>query len=115
MGPGVLRTASLASCDHTRPGGADFPLTHLDGLGSISDNPSPILHAEVAELADALVSGTSARKGIRVQLPASAPYPLDYRDFVSLRRGRAATCYERVHAAHRAVEFLSLDRPVAQG
>ena len=30
-------------------------------------------HAEVAELADALDSGSSARKGVRVQIPASAP------------------------------------------
>jgi hypothetical protein len=29
--------------------------------------------AEVAELADALDSGSSARKGVRVQIPASAP------------------------------------------
>jgi hypothetical protein len=28
----------------------------------------------VAELADALDSGSSARKGVRVQIPASAPY-----------------------------------------
>ncbi|CUS33843.1 hypothetical protein COMA2_140105 [Candidatus Nitrospira nitrificans] len=31
------------------------------------------LYAEVAELADALDSGSSARKGVRVQIPASAP------------------------------------------
>lgn len=30
-------------------------------------------YAEVAELADALDSGSSARKGVRVQIPASAP------------------------------------------
>ena len=30
-------------------------------------------NAEVAELADALDSGSSARKGVRVQIPASAP------------------------------------------
>src|SRR5206468_12884341 len=35
--------------------------------------------AEVAELADALDSGSSARKGVRVQIPASAPY-LTWRD-----------------------------------
>jgi len=29
----------------------------------------------VAELADALDSGSSARKGVRVQIPASAPSP----------------------------------------
>jgi hypothetical protein len=32
-----------------------------------------ITFAEVAELADALASGASARKGVRVQLPSSAP------------------------------------------
>jgi hypothetical protein len=32
------------------------------------------LHAEVAKLADALDSGSSARKGVRVQIPASAPH-----------------------------------------
>ena len=31
-----------------------------------------LIRAEVAELADALVSGTSARKGVRVQVPSSA-------------------------------------------
>jgi hypothetical protein len=34
---------------------------------------SAALQAEVAELADALDSGSSARKGVRVQIPASAP------------------------------------------
>jgi hypothetical protein len=33
-----------------------------------------ILKAEVAELADALGSGSSGRKAVRVQLPPSAPY-----------------------------------------
>ena len=32
------------------------------------------LYAEVAKLADALDSGSSARKGVRVQIPASAPH-----------------------------------------
>ena len=34
------------------------------------------LYAEVAKLADALDSGSSARKGVRVQIPASAPQHL---------------------------------------
>ncbi len=34
------------------------------------------LYAEVAKLADALDSGSSARKGVRVQIPASAPHLL---------------------------------------
>jgi hypothetical protein len=36
------------------------------------------LDAEVAELADALDSGSSARKGVRVQIPASAPPTLSH-------------------------------------
>jgi hypothetical protein len=40
--------------------------TKLAGFFNIPD-------AEVAELADALDSGSSARKGVRVQIPASAP------------------------------------------
>ena len=32
------------------------------------------LYAEVAKLADALDSGSSARKGVRVQIPPSAPH-----------------------------------------
>lgn len=53
----------------------------LTRTGRIQDNPifeNPVQlckteHAEVAELADALDSGSSARKGVRVQIPASAP------------------------------------------
>ena len=33
-----------------------------------------LAHAGVAELADALGSGLSSRKGVRVQVPPSAPY-----------------------------------------
>src|SRR5438552_1485660 len=38
-----------------------------------SRNWSETLRAEVAELADALDSGSSARKGVGVRVPASAP------------------------------------------
>ena len=38
------------------------------------------LYAEVAKLADALDSGSSARKGVRVQIPASAP-PIPVRSY----------------------------------
>ena len=39
------------------------------------------LYAEVAKLADALDSGSSARKGVRVQIPPSAPhhFPLHFK------------------------------------
>ena len=40
----------------------------------IQDNPLPPRCAEVAKLADALDSGSSARKGVRVQIPPSAPH-----------------------------------------
>src|SRR5207249_11696136 len=42
----------------------------LTRLSRILENA---LRAEVAELADALDSGSSARKGVRVQIPPSAP------------------------------------------
>jgi hypothetical protein len=44
-------------------------LTHSPRACNICELPS----AEVAELVDALVSGTSARKGVRVQISSSAP------------------------------------------
>ena len=45
----------------------------LTGTSRIQDNPLPPRCAEVAKLADALDSGSSARKGVRVQIPPSAP------------------------------------------
>ena len=45
----------------------------LTGASIIQDNPLPPRCAEVAKLADALDSGSSARKGVRVQIPPSAP------------------------------------------
>ena len=46
----------------------------LTGTSLIQDNPLPPRCAEVAKLADALDSGSSARKGVRVQIPPSAPH-----------------------------------------
>ena len=46
----------------------------LTGTSLIQDNPLPPRYAEVAKLADALDSGSSARKGVRVQIPPSAPH-----------------------------------------
>ena len=46
-------------------------------------------HAEVAELADALGSGLSGRKVVRVQVPPSAPYynkPAETRALVLLQK-----------------------------
>ncbi len=48
----------------------------LRGMGALRTPRGDIfssLYAEVAKLADALDSGSSARKGVRVQIPASAP------------------------------------------
>jgi hypothetical protein len=45
----------------------------LTGTSTIQDNPLLPRYAEVAKLADALDSGSSARKGVRVQIPPSAP------------------------------------------
>ena len=45
----------------------------LTRASRIQDNPFPPRCAEVAKLADALDSGSSARKGVRVQIPPSAP------------------------------------------
>ena len=52
----------------------------LTGTSLIQDNPLPPRCAEVAKLADALDSGSSARKGVRVQIPPSAPthFPRSY-------------------------------------
>src|SRR5882724_11835489 len=47
--------------------------------------------AQVAELADALDSGSSARKGVGVRVPASAPkliYPREVSDFSCFPFGR---------------------------
>jgi hypothetical protein len=44
-------------------------MMHMEG--SLCRSP---LVAEVAELADALGSGSSGRKAVRVQIPPSAPY-----------------------------------------
>ena len=53
--------------------------------------------AEVAELADALDSGSSARKGVRVQIPASAPTQLlSY--FCKLESGRLLVQSKRLTA-----------------
>ena len=49
----------------------------LTELQTIQDNPALIFCAEVAKLADALDSGSSARKGVRVQIPPSAPLLTD--------------------------------------
>ena len=50
-----------------------------------------ILKAEVAELADALGSGSSGRKAVRVQLPPSAPKggndAQDYEEGESCKKG----------------------------
>ena len=48
----------------------------LTGTSIIQDNPLLPRYAEVAKLADALDSGSSARKGVRVQIPPSAPNSL---------------------------------------
>jgi hypothetical protein len=45
----------------------------LTETSRIQDNPLAPRYAEVAKLADALDSGSSARKGVRVQIPPSAP------------------------------------------
>ena len=50
---------------------------YVEGSGRLRTPMEDIfssLYAEVAELADALDSGSSARKGVRVQIPASAPF-----------------------------------------
>ena len=49
--------------------------------------------AEVAELADALDSGSSALTGVRVQIPASAPPVSMCQDFSDLTTSRLTTCY----------------------
>ena len=67
----------------------DFKLTHYPDVGLRSANPTYLLiiiassftpfrtiHAEVAKLADALDSGSSAPWGVRVQIPPSAPTSL---------------------------------------
>src|SRR2546427_3867216 len=54
-------------------------ITRADRVDAGERNLLIFKGAEVAELADALDSGSSARKGVRVQIPASAPY-LTWRD-----------------------------------
>lgn len=59
------------------PNPAEYSVGTLRGDGRLRTPLEDIfssLDAEVAELADALDSGSSARKGVRVQIPASAPH-----------------------------------------
>ena len=49
--------------------------THL-GFGFEPSKSFKFLYADVAELADALASGASVRKDVRVQVPPSAPKTL---------------------------------------
>ncbi len=49
------------------------PHASLDATRAFLDNASPDARAEVAELADAPDSGSGALRGVRVQIPASAP------------------------------------------
>ena len=65
----------------------------LTGTSLIQDNPLPPRCAEVAKLADALDSGSSARKGVRVQIPPSAPTTLECSDFRDLASGILMPCY----------------------
>ena len=65
----------------SRSGPEAYTVDTLRGSGRLRATIKGIcssLFAEVAELADALDSGSSARKGVRVQIPASAPtiFPL---------------------------------------
>ena len=48
--------------------------------------PVIVVHAEVAELVDALASGASARKGVWVRVPSSVPSPIEG------RTGASCTC-----------------------
>ena len=48
--------------------------------------------AEVAELADALGSGSSARKGVGVQIPSSAPFAAQCVSRFASLRSPAAMC-----------------------
>ena len=63
---------SHITCGNTFPLDGNAPA--VDKIG-VSDTiqPAQFTHAEVAELADALGSGLSDRKVVRVQVPPSAP------------------------------------------
>jgi hypothetical protein len=53
--------------------------------------------ADVAELADALDSGSSSRKGVEVQVLSSAPIKsISYRDFEALRRRASLVLWDSV-------------------
>ena len=67
----LARPASLWAAGHLTP-------VQLHGI----DNNGFKWRAEVAELADALASGASARKGLRVRLPSSAlPFAIPITSF----------------------------------
>ncbi len=57
------------------------PVGPILGCANMAPRRRPVtvdgVRAEVAELADALVSGTSARKVVWVQVPPSVPFPSD--------------------------------------
>ena len=62
----------------------------MTGPAAVIDNRishPPPTHADVAELADALDSGSSSRKGVEVQVLSSAPIKsISYRDSDALHR-----------------------------
>ena len=54
----------------------------IDTNGRVRDNESePTPQADVAELADALDSGSSVRKDVEVQVLSSAPFSITYRPY----------------------------------
>ena len=55
--------------EHERPA-----LTFLGGLGKMNLPRKTVHCAQVAELADALDSGSSARKGVEVRILSWAPF-----------------------------------------
>ncbi len=71
---GLLGNGSEQGRKEPRPQGVRGWCVEGDGrLRTTRGDIFSSLHAEVAKLADALDSGSSARKGVRVQIPASAP------------------------------------------
>jgi hypothetical protein len=73
--------------------------------------PTGSLHAEVAELADALASGASGRKAIGVRVPASAPNPHCVRLWHGKRVHRFSTvarCARSSKASPRRLSAVAL-------
>ena len=70
----------------------------------------------MAELADALDSGSSARKGVRVQIPASAPTTLQCSEFRDLASCRCLTVAASLvcSAGHSGAQRFRLDYSIPE-